>query len=140
MKLVSIFLGLLTLFLSIGPAAAVLPGVTNWWGKCHNDKPAIANAIGHFCKFGGLNNHVPRAWSIYGSHSDPDKFDRKAYVAIRGSCSPQEWVPRKYCYLQFYKMCVQFPGAGAGVRSFGTNGCQSWQIMRGPIPGGKIGQ
>ena len=49
---------------------------------------------------------------------------------------------QKYCYLQFFKMCVDFPGDASGTRLFGNNLCQSWQITRGPPNpnGGFIGK
>lgn len=94
MKLLSTLLGLLATFLSIGPAAAVLPGVENWWGKCHSKHPAIASAIHNFCDLAGYSNHVPRQWSIMGQHNDQGKFDRDAWVGIGGNCNPQQWVPK----------------------------------------------
>ena len=93
MKLFGIVLSLLTAFLAIGPAEAMLPGVTNWRGKCWAKNAAVSNAIGHFCEGAGLSNHVPRSWTEYGVSSD-SKISRSAHVAIMGNCSPQQWVPK----------------------------------------------
>jgi hypothetical protein len=45
-------------------------------------------------------------------------------VKIAGSCAPAQWVPQKYCFIQFYNMCAY----RVRERGYGRDGCQTWGI------------
>lgn len=78
------------------------------------------HAINKFCN-GKTGIMVPSAYA------KKEKYHGNAFVKIGGEsfCNPPQWVPRKWCLTQFYKVCANKKW---GKGHFGRNKCQSFHI------------
>jgi hypothetical protein len=93
--------------------------------RCITRAPNAYKAIHKFC-YGSDHIVVP------STYTDMAKFDGKAFVKIGGesNCDPPQWVPRKYCRENFYKLCANGKKHGVGTRRFERDKCQSFHIGR----------
>lgn len=95
--------------------------------KCNKKNDRVGRAIDIFC--GNKNIVVPsnyaQNWAHVGTGGPKD-----TKIRITGNCKPPQWVPQKYCKLQFDAMCANSGKGtkGASTKRFGRGGCQYWEI------------
>lgn len=92
------------------------------WKACEKTNNNILVAIRDFCnKPSGDTIMVPSTYASNGAVYG----DAKVYVT--GKCEPAQWLPSKYCQLQFRQVCAE---AGYGAEDFGDKGCQRFIIEK----------
>lgn len=102
--------------------------------KCGKRFPRINQAIEIFCNKqapgGKLTNDltVPSKYASGGVGTTSLK-NSKILVAIKGNCSPAQWIPHNWCLAQFHDLCANTKNRHGFVsRNFGNNRCQQFVI------------
>jgi hypothetical protein len=104
--------------------------------KCGKRFPMIQLAIDLFCNHSKDGNWktvtggmmIPSEWARQGMGQTGIRGNRFK-VAIEGTCSAAQWLPRKYCVSQFQAMCANTKNKwGYHTQRFGNNGCQHFII------------
>ncbi|KAK3702827.1 hypothetical protein LTR37_014811 [Vermiconidia calcicola] len=126
---------IITIFALLVLLASPAEGRKDWQHKCVKKSPAVVNAISKYCTQAGLKSMVPTKWTSAGKSTDRNDpyYHSVANVHIAGNCEPKQWVPRKMCFLQFYRMCARGNDKGQNLKRFGRDGCQSWSTWN-PYP------
>jgi hypothetical protein len=50
--------------------------------------------------------------------------------AVLENCKPPQWIPQKWCFHNFYNMCVNMSKKYKANASYGNGGCQNWFIKQ----------
>nr|POE56504.1 hypothetical protein CFP56_33476 [Quercus suber] len=101
--------------------------VINYQMPCMDKNSGVINAIGMYCQNDDMV--VPSDYANKGQQGyDGDNW---AFLQITGNCQPPQWVPSKYCISQFQEICATGDEHGAGSKTFGRDGCQTWTISNG---------
>lgn len=96
--------------------------------KCHKRNPDILKAIHDFC-----NKPAGDTIMVPSPYADAGTTVGKAHVSVTGDCKPKQWLPRKWCLLQFHEICgldMGFSGKGYGAMLQGRDNCQRFNIEK----------
>lgn len=111
-------------------------------GTCKTKHPHAFDAINRFCSINNLS--VPSNFAANGQTNGPRGLV-KAWIdstlaqstnqahtdQILGTalnpCRPAQWIPKEYCFKQFYAMCA----ASRDHQLYGKANCQTWRIRYG---------
>jgi len=116
--LVSNILALATVAL----AAPVEQTFNGLYVTCKNKNADLFQAINNFC--GNNDIQVPSSYGLKGATVG----NSVAWIRTQDGC-PTSFVPQKYCYQQFYEMCVGGDSNGYNMNWYGVPGgdkCQVW--------------
>ena len=57
--------------------------------------------------------------------------EHKLTVSVPAKCKPPQWVPEKYCFQNFFNMCVNMNKNNKVTAYYGKDGgCQGWRIRQ----------
>ncbi|GAB7323998.1 hypothetical protein MBLNU13_g07402t1 [Cladosporium sp. NU13] len=94
---------------------------------CYQKSPDVHSAITNFCS---RNSKLvaPSRKAADGAWSDKNKIS----VWIHGkNCKPPQWIPEKWCFHNFYNMCVNMSKNYKATAFYGKDGgCQVWRIKQ----------
>ncbi|KAF2864043.1 hypothetical protein K470DRAFT_50583 [Piedraia hortae CBS 480.64] len=88
---------------------------------CHKKNKYAPEVIRQLCNTDTMR--VPNSRAFAGI------TNQGAMVTIDGTTCKSEWIPQKYCLSQFFNMCAHGDRNGQATASYGTHGCQKWQIQ-----------
>nr|OQO30964.1 hypothetical protein B0A51_01769 [Rachicladosporium sp. CCFEE 5018] len=86
--------------------------------RCSQKYGSVVNAIGKFCTKNGQTPLTQMSRPIH-----------QFTVWINGNCNPKQYIPPYWCFAQLYNMCANGNKKGEKQQRYGTNGCQTWNIM-----------
>ncbi|OQO10685.1 hypothetical protein B0A48_03985 [Cryoendolithus antarcticus] len=97
--------------------------------RCSQKYGSVVNAIGKFCTKNGqiplTQMFSPGPFTNEGVWSN----DKKVTIWLNGNCNPKQYIPPYWCFNQLYNMCANGNKKGEKQQRYGTNGCQTWNIM-----------
>ncbi|CAK1368084.1 hypothetical protein CB0940_11222 [Cercospora beticola] len=95
---------------------------------CGAKNPAVNQAIAAFCHKKDKAGNYADTITCPGSRSETGVVKEGIRAKITGNCTPKQWVPGKFCLLQFHYICATGDAKGLGTGTYGTNGCQKWTL------------
>lgn len=93
---------------------------------CGAKNPAVNQAIAAFCYKKNKAGNYADTITCPGSRSEAGVVKEGIRAKITGNCTPKQWIPGKFCLLQFHYICATGDAKGLGTGTYGTNGCQKW--------------
>ncbi|KAF2212543.1 hypothetical protein CERZMDRAFT_97041 [Cercospora zeae-maydis SCOH1-5] len=95
---------------------------------CAAKNPAVNSAIAAFCSKKDGAGRYSDTIMCPGPRSERGIVKDGVRAKITGNCAPQQWIPGKFCLLQFHYICATGDANGLGTGTYGTNACQKWTL------------
>ncbi|KAM3415040.1 hypothetical protein BST61_g10175 [Cercospora zeina] len=137
MKTVPAFLTTLLLALATTITAQQPDQDFQYSATCAAKNPAVNSAIAAFCYKKDQAGRYSDTIMCPGPRSERGVVKDGIRAKITGNCTPQQWIPGKFCLLQFHYLCATGDAKGLGTGTYGTNACQKWtlEVATPNVPG-----